>query len=107
MIGIARIQVEKMQATWKQKREKTLIVPEALITHIGQHGHQLNQAAKGQEGGRIIRKLLVDLVESPIQRVVTERTAEYKRSSKIVVSLTSNESESDHLGLPAVAIGFQ
>lgn len=83
MIGIARIQVEKMQTTWKRKREKTLIVPETLVQHVGQLGHQVNQDAKGQEGGRIIRKLLVDTIECPIQKAVTERAAEYKSCSRI------------------------
>ena len=86
MIGIARIQVEHMQTTWQRKREKTLIVPEALIEHIGRQGHQLNEASNGQEGGRIIRKLLVDTIESRIQKAVTERPAEYKRASEIVIA---------------------
>jgi ATP-dependent Clp protease ATP-binding subunit ClpA len=90
MIGIARIQVERTQTTWKRKREKELIVPEALIQHIGKHGHQRNQDAKGQEGGRIIRKLLVDTVESPIQQAATDRPGEYKACTRIEVAINTH-----------------
>ncbi len=86
MIGIARLQVKHMQSNWKRKREKTLIIPETLIQRIGQLGHELNEAANGQEGGRIIRKLLVDVIESPIQQMVTNQLVEYQQATEILIS---------------------
>jgi hypothetical protein len=78
MIGITRQQIKKMQTAWKRNCEKIQIVPQAFMEHIGKRGHQQNQAAKAEEGGRIIRKLLADMVESPTQKAVTERMADLK-----------------------------
>ncbi len=86
MIGIARLQIEKMKMTWKRKREKNLIVPDTLIQGIGQRGHQLNEDVNGQEGGRIIRKHLVDIIETSIQQAATANPMEYTKATDIVIS---------------------
>ncbi len=86
MIGIAQLQIEKMKMTWKRKREKNLIVPDTLIQRVGQRGHQLNEDVNGQEGGRIIRKLLIDIVETSIQQAATANPMEYKKATNIVIS---------------------
>jgi hypothetical protein len=83
MGGICRKMVDRMQRTWLEKREKRIIVPDTLIDYIARHGHELDETSGYKEGGRIIRKLLSDLVEVAIQKEAALRESEYKACNVI------------------------
>ena len=83
MIGICKLQIAQMQKTWNEKREKTVIVPENLIQYTGRQGHTINTQSGGQEGGRIIRKLLREWVETAIQQKAGNNEYEYKKCTTI------------------------
>jgi len=87
MEGICRRMLDHMQKTWQEKREKTLDIDSRLIEHIAAMGHKLNEEAKGKEGGRIIRKLISQLVEASIQREASHHEAAYKTCATIKLSL--------------------
>ncbi|RFS86983.1 ATP-dependent Clp protease ATP-binding subunit [Actinomadura spongiicola] len=66
MEGICRQEIARQRRFWRDRREKRLVVPEALIGHIADRGHAANEAAGGARGGRIISRLVSQLVEDPI-----------------------------------------
>ena len=67
MIGIARKQIRQTADLWQQKRDKQLAVSEEVLTALAQRAHTLNEKSKGEEGGRIVRKLISDLIEHRVQ----------------------------------------
>lgn len=86
MEGICRKLVARMQGDWRTRRRKTIRIPEELIGHIADRSHEANTRAGGKEGGRIVAKLISELVEVGIQEAATDRPDEYKRCN--VVELT-------------------
>jgi ATP-dependent Clp protease ATP-binding subunit ClpA len=95
MIGISRVKLTQMQRLWQQKREKSIEVPESLITHIGRRAHELNEQAQGKEGGRIVRKLITDLVEIRIQQAATQQSADYKKCSRVELGFVEPAADGD------------
>jgi ATP-dependent Clp protease ATP-binding subunit ClpA len=83
MLGICRKLVSMMCATWKEKREKTIVVPEALVQFIARRSHEENYKSGGKEGGRIVSKLISKYIEASIQREASARESEY-RTSQVV-----------------------
>ncbi|RVU17992.1 ATP-dependent Clp protease ATP-binding subunit [Streptomyces antnestii] len=85
MTAIGRKVLDRQRAFWREKREKELIVPEELVRHAGDLGHGLNSDAGGREGGRIMAKVLSDLVENPVLAAAEERPEEFQACDRIVV----------------------
>jgi ATP-dependent Clp protease ATP-binding subunit ClpA len=85
MIGICRKLVSEAKRTWQEKRQKLLEVPNELIDHIGREAYRLNEKSEGREGGRIVRKLIAELIEAQIQRETSERPGEYRACRAVVV----------------------
>ena len=85
MLGICRNLAATMQATWFRRRDKTLCIAEEVLVAVAARGHALNEKSGGREGGRIIRKLLSELVESRIQTVAVEKASFYRRCHTIRV----------------------
>lgn len=83
MEGICHKLVSQIQKNWQGKREKILTIPESLIKYISRQGMQMNERSGGKEGGRIVRKLLQELVEATIQREAMERDREYRQCQKV------------------------
>ncbi len=103
MIAIARKIVRQVQQTWQQKRGRMLSVSEEAIELIGRRAHSLNEKSGGQEGGRIVRRLISDLIEDGVQRAASSRPHEYKQSKCIDVTLLDTCSEgADPILSPAV-----
>ncbi len=85
MEAICRKHLTKMQQAWKQKREKTLIVPDMLVKYIAEHSHRTNQRSGNKEGGRIVERLLSQLVEDSIQYGQMENEADYQTAISIEI----------------------
>jgi ATP-dependent Clp protease ATP-binding subunit ClpC len=83
MGSIARKAVEEIQHTWREKRGKRLDVPDDLIQYVGEQAHLANERSAGKEGGRIVRKLLSDWIEGPLQRQTTQRIDEYRACTSV------------------------
>jgi len=86
MLGICHRLVAQMQVNWTLHRRKNLRVDERLIAAIAQRAFQLDEKSSGKEGGRIVRKLLADYVESPVQAAITADPGHYRRSVSIEVN---------------------
>jgi len=83
MLGITRKLLERRQRFWWENREKRLVVPEALVEHIAAVADAENRAAHGREGGRVVDKLIADLVEDAIVRVATREPDGYLSCGRI------------------------
>lgn len=105
MAGITRRLFADMQAAWKDKRQKRLEVSDDLVNWIAAEAHELNSTSQGKEGGRIVRKLIADRVESRIQSCIAGTPDEYQRCS-IVRILLEPETEGGAALERAVAVRF-
>jgi ATP-dependent Clp protease ATP-binding subunit ClpA len=97
LVRIAGRQIERLVELWGWKREKQLLVPGSVAESIGREAHRLNEAARGQEGGRIVRKLIRDRLETPIQQAAARQAGEYRGCRTIEV-----RAETGGEGLPLV-----
>jgi ATP-dependent Clp protease ATP-binding subunit ClpA len=85
MTGICRRAIADLQRDWTVKRQKTLAIPGSLVDAIAQRAYAMDERSQGKEGGRIVRKLLADIVEAPVQRAITRSVAEYRNSNLVMV----------------------
>lgn len=83
MRGIASKLTRDLAQDWSIKRQKRLDVPDELIDAIARRAHALDAKSQGKEGGRIVRRLLADLVEAKVQAAISRDTAAY-RAAKVV-----------------------
>jgi ATP-dependent Clp protease ATP-binding subunit ClpA len=83
MLGICRKLVGVLQGAWLKRRDKHLQISEDAIRAIAAHGHALNAKSGGREGGRIIRKLLSESVESRIQMLALQQADDYGQCHSI------------------------
>jgi ATP-dependent Clp protease ATP-binding subunit ClpC len=107
MVGICQRLVERMQSDWKHKRQKHLVVPASLQQAIGERAFAIDQSAQGKEGGRIVRKLIADIIESPIRAAITKRPDAYRSSPSIVIDQTSGGDASDSRAAIRVEVRFE
>jgi ATP-dependent Clp protease ATP-binding subunit ClpA len=86
MIGIAERSCRRLQKLWKQKREIDVEVGPELIRAIGQLAHVRNQQSRGQEGGRIVQKLL----DAVLQDALLDYVTAHPGRSTICISLSDS-----------------
>lgn len=86
MIGISRKLFRSLQDRWQTQRRKKLRIPDGLVEFIGKHACRMNDKSQGREGGRIVRKLIADLVETRIQKAIVESPQQYQQAHTISVS---------------------
>jgi ATP-dependent Clp protease ATP-binding subunit ClpA len=78
MHEIADRLIRDLQSDWRHRRQKDLAVAEELIQALGREAHNLNEQMHGREGGRIVRKLIADSVETAILDAIGQDTAGYQ-----------------------------
>lgn len=86
MLGICQRLVADLQSEWKTKRQKSLLISDDLIAAVATRASELDEKSQGREGGRIVRKLLADIVESPIQAAISASPDLYRRGHTVSVS---------------------
>lgn len=94
LIGIAERRLSYMSKQWNIKRQKTIECHPDVARLIGNKGHELNEASNGREGGRIISRLVSDIVETTIQEKAQVDPTAYQSASIIKVNVMSH-SEGD------------
>jgi len=90
MIGIAQRVCHKLQRTWQQKRNKQITISPEIIEQLGRKGHELNERSGGREGGRIIRKLVADHIETRIQEAASNTPDAYSHCQQIIVQMQND-----------------
>jgi ATP-dependent Clp protease ATP-binding subunit ClpC len=104
MSGISQRLIAELQRGWLTKRGKQLQVSESVISYIADHAHQSNDRSKGREGGRVVRKLIAELIEASLQREISLQPNEYKASAAIRIDF-QRRGEDDH-STPTIEIRF-
>jgi ATP-dependent Clp protease ATP-binding subunit ClpC len=99
MIGVARILDRKMTRDWQARRSRSLHISEELVCSIAKRAHAENEKVNGGEGGRLIRKLFADYVETAIQTAISNRPDEYRHCSTVEVT---SDSTGDGIGTVSV-----
>ncbi|MFO0824980.1 MAG: AAA family ATPase [Gemmataceae bacterium] len=109
MEAIARKQLVDIQASWLHGRNKELVIPEALVLYVGEAAHRLDEKANGKEGGRVVRKLVAEWIEAPLQRAMATDPYGYRGARTTTVNFTppSDSPAADQpFPVPNVAIQF-
>jgi ATP-dependent Clp protease ATP-binding subunit ClpA len=108
MAGISRKLLAELQENWAAKRGKRLHLPEPLIAYVAEQAHQANERSKGKEGGRVVRKLIAEWVEAPLQRAVSQRPAEYRAADAVVLDFMPPQQPPGDWGPspPTVTVNF-
>lgn len=88
MDGICRKHIARRQFTWSRTRGKELVVPDQLITHIAGTSHRRNVKSGDQEGGRIVQKMIAELIDDTIAREVARRPDEYRACHRVEIQFT-------------------
>ena len=88
MEGIGRKLIARRQSTWSRTRGKELVVPDHLITHIADASHERNVKSRDQEGGRIVEKMIAELVDDTIVAEVGRRPDEYRACDRVEILFT-------------------
>lgn len=89
MEGIARKQVADLVKAWADQRHKSLAVAEGLAVYAGAAAHRLDDKSGGKEGGRVVRKLIADWLEVPLQRALAKDSDGYRRATTVRVEFTA------------------
>lgn len=85
MAGIARKQAADLRRSWADGRNKRLDVPDALVEYVGAAARRLDERANGKEGGRVVRKLVAEWIESPLQRAMAADPDGYRRAAAVLI----------------------
>ncbi|AMV24180.1 ATP-dependent Clp protease ATP-binding subunit ClpE [Gemmata sp. SH-PL17] len=88
MTGIARKQAAELRRGWAEGRNRRLELPDALVEYVGSAARRLDERANGKEGGRIVRKLVAEWIEAPLQRAMAAAPDEYRRADAVVLEFT-------------------
>lgn len=97
MAGIAQQLCNDLVEKWKSQRQKKLSISPELVELISHQAFEQNQKSKGKEGGRIVRKLIANKIESALQSAIAESAEAYRDCEEIVVGLKDDESVSVEL----------
>lgn len=87
MDGICRKHLQAMERHWRSDRGKRLAIDPALPKLVAELAHKKNDKSQGKEGGRIVRKLIAEWIESPLQRAAACDVQGYRDAAELAVSL--------------------
>ena len=105
MRGVTDRLFNKMQADWRERRQRGLRVDSAVIDWIAERAHRGNEDSKHREGGRIVRKLIADCVESAIQKTIAHSPEDYRRCHVVDVCLAEADDGVEEM-VPQVSVTF-
>jgi ATP-dependent Clp protease ATP-binding subunit ClpA len=104
MAGIARKQAAELRRSWAESRGKILQLPEPLVEYVGAAARRLDEKANGKEGGRVVRKLVADWVEAPLQRAMAADPEGYRRAAAALLEFEPAEPPAADQPYPAPAV---
>src|SRR5215469_9874993 len=78
MESICRKVLMKIQKTWKEKRDKLVVILYGLVEYIGELSHKEDEKSGFIKGGRIVSTHISRLIESGIQQEVSSNRAAYE-----------------------------
>lgn len=105
MRGITQLAVAREARESMRRSDKKLIVDSQLVDRIAELGNNSNIAAGGKEGGRIVSKLVAQLIRTPVENAERERPDDFSRCSRIEVDLAPRADVNGD-GKPGVDVRF-
>jgi len=84
--AITRKAADDLCQGWRQKRGKQLIIDDEVLERMTQVVADKNEKTQ-HEGGRLVRKLISEWLEAPLQRAISINPDTYKRSSTVHLRL--------------------
>lgn len=103
MIEIAKRVVANVANRWRSARQKELVVADELIQWLGIHGNEKNEQVNGEEGGRIITKLVRECIEHRVLMKAMAEPESYSASTHIRVECSG---ESGGESIPGARVVF-
>lgn len=85
MKGIGRKLVAELRRRWHEQRGRTLEVATDIIEYLADQAHQRNEASHGKEGGRVVQKLLADIVDKNLQLAIAKNPDGYRSCDHVSV----------------------
>jgi ATP-dependent Clp protease ATP-binding subunit ClpA len=110
MAGIAKRQAAELCRNWSEARNKRLELPEYLVEYVGAAARRLDERANGKEGGRVVRKLVAEWVEAPLQRAMANDPDGYHRADSVLVDYAppaETPPADQPYPVPTVAVRFE
>lgn len=104
--AITRKQLADLRRTWAEGRRKRLEIPDGLTEYLGGAGHRLDEKSGGKEGGRVVRKLIAEWIEAPLQRAMAADPGGYHRCQAVAVDFAPPEVSPD-LPYPDPGVGVR
>lgn len=90
MIGIAQRCGQRLKDQWQRKRSVELQIANEVWQAIGMLAHQVNQSHQQQEGGRMVQKLIDQIVQDRLQRFTLETPALVRPGHAIQIELSAD-----------------
>jgi ATP-dependent Clp protease ATP-binding subunit ClpA len=106
LLAVTGKAVADLCSGWRARRGKELVIPDELTRRLAAEAHARNERSGGKEGGRVVRKLLADQIEAPLQRAVAASPSEYRAAARVVLTCPPTH---DPIGsdLPAAQVVFE
>lgn len=107
MRGICRLLIEQLRRDWPLKRQKSLTLPDELLEVLSRRAFEIDDQSQGREGGRIVRKLIADVIESPIQSAIGAAPDAYRACGQVVVTFVpTGETDAQRLDVRNISVEF-
>jgi ATP-dependent Clp protease ATP-binding subunit ClpC len=90
MFGIAKRVAGRLQEQWVTQRQRKLVIEEPVIERISDCAAEMDGRSQGKEGGRVVRKLFADWIESRIQSTIAASFTSYQSCGGVTVSWVSD-----------------
>ncbi|QDT76778.1 ATP-dependent Clp protease ATP-binding subunit ClpC [Gimesia maris] len=90
MLKVTRLILKRVTTTWLGRRDKIIVVSDSLISALAKEAYRKNEKSGGKEGGRIIRKLISELIERRIQEETIIDKQRYQISTCITLELSES-----------------
>lgn len=102
--SIATKAITDLCTTWWSKRGKRLEVDPAIVERLARSAADRNEKSAQRDGGRLVRKLLADWVEAPLQSAIAAAPEHYRGAS--VVRLLAEEVHDSEASAPVVVVDW-
>ena len=90
MEGITKELCRDLIKKWAKDRGKVLIIDQDVEALIAERAHTQNEKSKGKEGGRIVRKMIANLVEAKLQSAISLAAGEYSSCKQVCIRVDSD-----------------
>ena len=108
MQGICRLLIGQLLRDWPVKRQKMLLLPDDLLEVIARRAFEIDDQSQGREGGRIVRKLIADVIEAPIQAAIGAAPDMYRGCAEVVITFNPcGETDAQRLCSENIVVQFR